>query len=174
MGIPEQAIELELLSLGMHGKPTLGAAYEILLDEWQSGDRNRELGLHLMFLSWYLLIEPSHLTGLNEERISTDELTAIFNEVHEHMTPINNGDAEALYVVGLMADLSPWLLGDNATWKARSSEYRLLYRAMQPDGIDPTVFEDRGAYGAYFASHARINRDGYDVQGNGQLSFDGF
>ena len=99
---------------------------------------------------------------------------AIFNEVHEHMAPAKSGDVEVLYVVGLMADLSPWLLGDNATWEARSSEYRLLYRALEPNGLDPAVFDGRGAYGAHFAMYARINRDGYDVHGNGQLSFDGF
>ena len=158
MGIPARAFELELKHKiwEANGEPTLGAAYEILRDEWRGGDRNRELALHLMFLSWYLLIEPVHLTGLDEERVSTDELTAIFNEVHEHVAPAKSGDAEVLYVVGLMAQLSPWLLGDNATWEARSNVYRLLYRALEPNGLDSGVFEGRGAYGEYFASQARV------------------
>ena len=175
MGIPERAIELELKHKiwEANGEPTLGAAYEILRDEWRSGDRNRELSLHLMFLSWYLLTEPAHLTGLDEERVSTDELMAIFNEVHEHATPAKNGDAEVLYVVALMADFAPWLLGDDATWEARSREYRILYRALEPNGIDPAVFDGRGAYGKYFARMARIKRDGYDA-GIGHLLFDEF
>ena len=84
MGIPARALELELESAirEAHGEPLLGAAYEILRDEWRGGDRDRELALHLLFLSWYLLIEPAHLTGLDEERVSTDELMAVFNLIH--------------------------------------------------------------------------------------------
>ena len=158
MGIPARALELELESgiREAHGEPLLGAAYEILRAEWRGGDRDRELALHLMFLSWYLLIEPAHLTGLDEERVSTDELMAVFNEVHEHMALSQSDDAEFLYVVGLMAHLSPWLLGDNAIWEARSNEYLLRYRTLGPNGLDPAVFDERGAYGAYFGSQARV------------------
>lgn len=158
MGISERAFELELEAQiwEANGKPTLGAAYEILRDQWCGGDRNRELSLHLMFLSWFLLSEPAHLTGLDEERVSTDELKATFNEVHEHANPTKNGDAEVLYVVALMADFAPWLLGDDAIWESRSREYLSLYRALEPNGIDPTVFDGRGAYGKYFARMARI------------------
>ena len=50
----------------MNGAPTLGAAYEVLREQWESGERDRELALHLMFLAWYLNVEPPHLTGLDD------------------------------------------------------------------------------------------------------------
>ena len=62
MGIPQEALELE--ERAIQGEPTLGRAYELLLGQWNSGDRSRELALHLMFLAWYLCIEPPFLTGL--------------------------------------------------------------------------------------------------------------
>lgn len=68
MPISEKAIELENRSV--HGAPTLGDAFELLRGQWQSGERERELALHLMFLAWYLQIEPAHLTGLDEARVS--------------------------------------------------------------------------------------------------------
>ncbi len=159
MAIPLRALELEKFDV-TGGKPTLAAAYEILRDAWRSGDRDRELALHLMFLCWYMLIEPPHLTGLDERRVPSSELIAVFNEVHDYMTPASQGDAEFLYVVGLMSQLAPWLLGDNDMWEARSSQYRAGYRRLQPNGPDPTVFEGRGAYGEYFAGQARVD-DGY-------------
>jgi hypothetical protein len=69
-------------------------------------------------------------------------------------------DAEALYVVGLMAHLAPWLLGREDEWTARSEAYRSRYRQLLPNGIDPDVFNGRGAYGDYFRGQARV-ADGY-------------
>lgn len=66
-------------------------------------------------------------------------------------------DAECLYVVGLMARLSPWLLGaDLETWEARSTEFRSRYRMLRPDGLPPAHFAGRGAYGAYFAGQVDV------------------
>jgi hypothetical protein len=158
MGIPVQALELEKFDVA-GGKPTLAAAYEILRDARRSGDRDRDLALHLMFLCWYMLIEPPHLTGLDQRCVPSSELVAVFNEVHDYMAPGSQGDAEFLYVVGLMSQLAPWLLGDNDMWEARSSQYRVSYRRLQPNGLDPRAFEGRGAYGEYFAGQARVKDD---------------
>ncbi len=146
--------------VGDHEKPTLAAAYEVLRDAWRSGDRDRELALHLMFLCWYTLIEPPHLTGRDERRVPSAELGTIFNEVHNYMLPTSQKDPEFFYVVGLMSHLSPWLLGDNDQWEARSQEYRVMYRRLLPNGLEPCVFKGRGAYGEYFASQALV-KDGY-------------
>lgn len=51
MPISQKALDLENRSIGINGEPTLAAAYEILKEQWNSGDRDREIGLHLMFLS---------------------------------------------------------------------------------------------------------------------------
>src|SRR6266542_1857804 len=102
MEIPLRALELENRSVGAHGEATLGAAYEILRDALRRGSCDRELALHLMFLAWYLLIEPPYLTGFDEGRVPSDELVAMFNEVHDHVAPAQHDDAEILYVAGLM------------------------------------------------------------------------
>jgi hypothetical protein len=101
MAIPAAALELENQSIGASGKPTLGAAYELVRDQWRSGDRDRELGLHLMFLAWYVNLEPPHLTGLDESRVQPGELTAIFNEVHAAILPTgeDTDDAEAVFEI---------------------------------------------------------------------------
>ena len=58
MPIPQKALDLENRSIGISGEPTLAEAYKILKEQWQSGDRDRELGLHLMFLAWFGNTEP--------------------------------------------------------------------------------------------------------------------
>jgi hypothetical protein len=158
--LPAKAIELENRHIGPHGEPTLAQACELLLQSWDEGDRGRELALHLMFLCWYLLIEPGCITGLESTDPICDRLQRAFNEVHNHFSVLLSRDAEMLYVVGLMAHLSPWLLGDNDEWEVRSANYRLLYRKLAPSGIDPQIFAGRGYYGHYFYGQAGI-RNGY-------------
>ena len=113
-----------------------------------------------MFLSWYLLLEPPHLTGLDRKDPLTERLQRAFNEVHDYFAPTMAADAEMLYVVGLMAHMTPWLLGQNEVWEDRATRYRVLYRQLAPTGIDPAVFEERAAYGEYFSGQARV-KDGY-------------
>jgi hypothetical protein len=36
-------------------------------------------------------------------------------------------------------------------------EYRKRYRDLLPNGIDPTIFHNRGAYGAYYCGQAKIS-----------------
>jgi hypothetical protein len=158
MPISPKALELEMQSIGARGAPTLGAAFEVLREQWRQGERDRELALHLMFLAWYLNLEPPHLTGLDESRVSTGELPRVFNEVHDWLLPEGSGseDTEALYVAGLPASMAPWVLGDVQLWTARSESYRVRYRQLVPAGLAPSLFEGRGAYGDYYAGQARV------------------
>jgi hypothetical protein len=156
MAISLHALELENRSIGAHGEPTLAAAYVILCDAWWNGDRDRELALHLMFLCWYMLIEPPHITGLDEGRLPSSELVRVFNGVYDIMAPGSEADPEFLYVVGLMSALAPWLLGDNDTWGQRSRDYQDKYWELKPTGLDPAFFDGRGFYGHYFAGQARV------------------
>ncbi len=156
MGIPKEALDLENQNVGRGGKPTLWAAYEILRERWRAGDRDRELGLHIMFLTWYMLCEPPFLTGLPHDSDDSLALAEHFNEVHRHFSPSIMQDAEMLYVVGLMANLFPWLLGDEQVWNRTSETYRRAYRRLTPNGVDPGIFEGRGAYGDYFGGQARV------------------
>jgi hypothetical protein len=66
-------------------------------------------------------------------------------------------DVECLYVVGLIASLSPWLLGEDVTtWETRSAQFRRRYRALVSDGLPAMYFSKRGAYGDYFAGQVRV------------------
>jgi len=158
MPISSEAMELENQSLGAHGAATLGPAYVLLRGQWKRGDRDRELALHLMFLAWYLAVEPPYSTGADEALVPSDELQAVFNEVHDCLLPYCDAtnDAEALYAVGLAAHMFPWALGDEQLWMRRSKTYRARYRQLLPDGIDPAQFDGRGAYGVYYGGQARV------------------
>ena len=158
MAICAEGLALENENIGPNQRPTLGAAFERFRAQWESGERDRELALHLMFLAWYLYLEPCHLTGLDEAAVSLDDLTAVFNAAHDWLLPTgaDTEDVEALYVAGLAARLCPWALGEASLWIARSEAYRVRCRELVPDGISPAVFEGRGAYGDYFASQARV------------------
>ena len=79
----------------------------------------------------------------------------MFNAVHDHFASTIQRDAEMLYVVGLMALLAPYLLGDEATWTSRSELYRAA-RLRLPETLAPSVFEGRGAYGEYFAGQSSV------------------
>jgi hypothetical protein len=160
MPIPSEALELENRSIGVNGEPTLAAAYDILKDHWDRGLRDRELALHLFFLSWYGLVEPSHLTGFSEYTDFSDGLHQTLSEVHGYLEPQIADDAEILYVVGLAAHMFWFMFGDSEAWQQRALDYRRLYRTLAPNGIDPTVFRDRGASGHYYAHQAAV-KNGY-------------
>ena len=129
-----------------------------LLEKWNAGNHTRKLGLDLMFHCWYLLEEPPMHTGFDATRVEDLNLTKIFNEVHDSFVLEIRNDPEMLYTVGLMAQLSPWALGDETLWSARGLEYLKLYKLLKPNGLDPKLFVGRGEYGKYFAhqlQHAR-------------------
>ena len=112
MSIPQAILDLENRSLGSHGEPTLGSALALAVAEWNDGNRDRELRLHLLFMCWHCNLEPPHLTGFDEEVMSSADLPKLFHDVYETFADGIADDAECLYVVGLMrAQLSPWLLG---------------------------------------------------------------
>jgi len=154
MPIPPEALELENRSIGMDGEPTLAGAYRILKQEWSSGDRDRDLGLHLLFLAWYGLVEPQQYTGFTETEKEKGELKRTFNEVHAFFEPQIEQDAEILYTVGLAAHMFWYMFDDAPVWEQRAERYRRLYRALLPEGIDPEIFIGRGAYGDYYAGQA--------------------
>ena len=160
MPIPQEALELENRSIGVDGEPTLADAYEILKKQWCEGDRDRELGLHLMFLAWYGLIEPGHLTGFSENEQLTQELNQTLTEVHVYFEPQIYQDAEMLYVFGLAAEMFWYMFDDAPAWEQRAKDYQKRYRALAPNGIDLEIFQNRGAYGEYYSGQAAVE-NGY-------------
>lgn len=164
MPIPVEALAFEDRFRGRKGEPTLAEAYRIIQAAWRGGDRDRELGLHLMFAAWLCLCEPLGLTGMgnvlaytNENWHLADDLQTTFNEVHDYFRASIQDDAEMLYVVGLMAQLFPYMLGDENEWEAVSKAYRKRYRELLPNGIDPNTFRNRSAFGYYFEHQAKGN-----------------
>jgi hypothetical protein len=129
-----------------------------LLEEWNAGNHTRELGLNLMFHCWYLLEEPAMHTGFDPTRVEDLDLTKIFNEVHDSFMLEIRNDPEMLFTIGTMAQLSPWALGDETVWSERNLEYQNLYVQLEPNGLDPELFEGRGYYGNYFAHQLQYAR----------------
>ncbi len=160
MPIPPEALKLEDRSIGVNGEPTLAAAYDLLKRDWRRDVRDRELALHLFFLAWYGLVEPSHLTGFSGHPDGSDGLNEMLSEVHSYLEPQLTADAEILYVMGLAAHLFWFMFRDPKVWEQRAVDYRRRYRTLAPNGIDPGVFRDRGAYGHYYARQAAV-KNGY-------------
>lgn len=157
MLLPPHILALENRAIGDHGEPMLGLALEACISLWHAGDRERELRLHLLFLAWYCNLEPAHLTGADSRSFGGSRLAELFFEVFQTFEQTIRDDPECLYVVGLMATLTPYLLGDTAAaWKARAASYRERYRQLLADGLDPDVFKNRGAYGDYFAGQVVV------------------
>ena len=155
MPIPIEALELENRHIGSNGEPTLGDAFQILRSEWQSRNRDRELVLHLLFLCWYGLAEPPHITGFDGRDFS--DVQTVFAEVLSFVEPRINDDAEMLYIVGLGAHLFDYIFpGGEAVWARKSAEYRRRYRKLCPTGIDPNTFLNRGYYGDYYFRQASV------------------
>ena len=133
--------------LGPNGGPVLGQAFDMLLARWAAGERDRETALRLLYLSWYANCEPPFLTGLPTER----DTASICSEAFAALGGTDTSDPEVCFVVGLMAELFPWCLGDEAYWVEVG--HLLTHRAvkLQLGGPSPSVFAGRGAYGEYFS-----------------------
>jgi hypothetical protein len=126
-------------------------AYTSLRNGWAAGDRDRERALHLLFLSWMHWADPSFVTGMSDDPQALDLWHAIF----AHIGGEESLDAEFLYVVALMARITPWGLGDVGTWEAASERLKARSLHLNPGGFSPDTFASGGEYGRYFAHHAR-------------------
>lgn len=149
--LPREVRLLEERSLGAQGEATLAEAYGLLLNYWRSGSRDRDIGIHLLFLSWYLMREPGQKTGLREEDQTHKELQSTFVEVRSRFAKPLAEDAEFLFVVGVMAQLAPQLLGDPKFWTELSEDYLARYGLLCPQGISGDTFDESNAYGNYFS-----------------------
>jgi hypothetical protein len=149
MAISQKAIDFE-------NRDRLAEAYQVVIRQWRKGDRDREIGLHLMFLAWYGIIEPKHLTGFLETEEVKSELNQTFNEIHDYFEPQILQDAEMLYAFGLVANMFWYMFENSSEWEKRSVEYKKRYRELLPNGLNPEVFQNRGAYGEYYKGQANI------------------
>ena len=129
------------------GNPSLGEAFEMWALRWSSGLRDRETALRLMFLAWYSCSEPNDLTGLPCD----ERLKQTFADAFESLGGANSTDAEVCYVVGLMARLFPWCIGEEGNWSRTGLALTQRAQLLALEGIQPRVFQNRGVYGEYFA-----------------------
>jgi hypothetical protein len=142
-----------------NGAESLGEALGMLRERWNSGDRDRETTLRLMFLIWYSCAEPGFLTGLQHD----DDFSGLFHEAFMSLGGRLSDDAEVCAVVGLMARMFPYCLCNPSAPNYREEEAlcaklgrHLTLRAAKlcPEGFKPEAFVGRGAYGQYMAHMA--------------------
>jgi len=126
--------------------PTLGRAYDALVERWMEGERDRETALRLLFLIWYCFAEPSPFTGLKDaNRIRVSEL---FQRLGGEFST----DPEVLFAVSVMCRVAPWALGDEAYWKEVGARFAARLKERQAQGLGRQTFNRRGTYGHYFAN----------------------
>lgn len=125
--------------------------YRRLKAGWESGSRDRDAALHLLFLAWMHWADPPFVTGMEEDPHAGELWLAIYT----HFGGEKAKDAEFLHVAGLMAGLCAWGLGDESEWSSRAKRMTAGSLRIQPDGFSPAFFEGRSDYGDYFAHQAR-------------------
>lgn len=130
---------------------TLEEEYQDRKAQWRAGERDRELGLQLLFLAWWHWAEPAFLTDMTDD----PDADALWHELFSHFEGERSRDAEFLFVAGVMATIMPHVLGIDERWDARG--LRMIERAMtvQATALPLSTFEDRGDYGEYFAHQLR-------------------
>jgi len=121
--------------------------YAELKARWLAGERDRELGLRLMFFAWMHWADPPFVTGMADDPMAPH----LWQETFAHFGGENSTDAEFLYVSGIMAELFPWVLGNETQWEQRGLRMQARAKEVQPDGLSVALFNDRGEYGEYFA-----------------------
>lgn len=129
-------------------------AYQTLRAGWIAGNRDRERALHLMYLAWWHWAEPDFLTGLSDDPAAVQLWHAVFN----HFGGKASSDPEFLFVAAIMAEITPWMLGNEAVWTKAAETMMARSLVLKPDGFSPEAFDGRGEYGEYFAHQSRTPR----------------
>ena len=128
-------------------KYTMEKSYTELKARWLAGERDRELGLRLMFFAWMHWADPPFVTGLKEDPEAAD----LWREAFAYLGGESSTDAEFLFVSGIMAELFSWALGDEENWRQRGQQMKARATSLQPTALPLSTFKNRGEYGTYFA-----------------------
>lgn len=126
-------------------------SYVELKARWLSGERDRELGLRLMYFAWMHWADPLFVTNMQED----DDAIELWFEVFDVFGGEAASDAEFLYVAAIMATITPEELGGEALWGPRVERLQSRSMELRPEGFRPEDFEGRGVYGDYFAHQSR-------------------
>lgn len=137
----------------------LGDVFDRLQVLFASGP-TREVALHLVFLAFFLTLEPEHLTGADPARHHPAALRAAATTALAHLAPDLDrvDDPELALVLEVMFHLAPYAFGDAEAFSARADV--LETRRRQSGTVDPAVFRGRGWYGAYFEGQAEVFAQG--------------
>ena len=125
--------------------------YKKLKTRWLAGERDRELGLRLMFFAWMHWADPAFVTGLTDD----PEAQELWRDAFEYSGGETSMDAEFLFVAGIMAELFPHALGDEKEWSQRGSRMKSRAMNLQATALPLSTFDGRGDYGQYFAHQLR-------------------
>ena len=125
--------------------------YRELKTRWLTGERDRELGLRLMFFAWMHWADPPFVTGLTDD----PDADALWRDAFTYSGGEASTDAEFLFVSGVMAELFPYAIGDENEWSQRGSRMKERALNLQPAALQLGAFEHRGEYGKYFAHQLR-------------------
>ena len=126
------------------GGACLGESFAMLQRRWESGGRDRETALRLLFLCWYGCCEPPDCTGL-PGKVEAQ----LVCEAFDYLGGQSSSDPEVCFAVVIMAALFPYCMGSEDKWTEIGAN--MLARAKSAvDCLSVSVFGGRGAYGAYF------------------------
>ena len=109
-----------------HGVPVLGHAASAWLRRWRLPLRDQETFLRLAFLCWYREHEPWHLTGLEAELPTVDELIADAGG-----EGALSGDA--LFALAILWHLFAPLGADEAAYQERARALARQASALEPE-----------------------------------------
>jgi hypothetical protein len=102
----------------------------------------------LLFLVWFSYAEPLFLTELPGAVPSS-----LFGEISDSLGLETTEDAELLFVAKVMIEVCDWGYTSEEGVRASVDRIRQRVEARSFD-VSPEVFENRGAFGDYFAHQA--------------------
>ena len=147
----EEIDAIELQYCGPNGRPTLGKAFDMLVDRWNAGHHDREIALRLLFLGWLSWMGDPN-TGL-----ATRPPADFFKELFDSLGGEDAEDQELWFVVGVMTNVWAGAFGGLESenhWEEIGERFRHSL-GNRVNHMDVGMFEGRGYYGHYFAHQAR-------------------
>lgn len=127
------------------GERSLGRAIAYLSKRWLHGCTDRDTALHLVFLTWYSLLEPPRLTGANPTQEQLEAAASTIDYFIEF-----GADKSAKFVLNHLLDSAAWAMpGEASNWRdvVKTDE-----RTHSPTTNGVQVLEERGLIATYFAS----------------------
>jgi hypothetical protein len=128
---------------------TLTEEWNVLADEWTTGQRDVGTARRLLYLIWYLRVEPSSCTGVE----TLPNADALWPELVSIVSDSAQDDFESALVFGYLVWFAPWVFGVGETGlpKARVSLEKALHIARRDgrttDEIELIAFYLRAAAG---------------------------